>query len=222
MKQIPFSFPKFDFNKFDFFHSNIVNRETIALIDNLFKFNYKDNRIYLWGPSAVGKTHILIATIKKFLNLNKEVIDMSFIDDNDTFNLGSIDLFFLDDIERADDKIQNNLFNIFNMSENENATILITGSLPPNQMSLRPDLRTRLAQCLVLNLKELEDEEKKDVLLKRSYFMGINLKLEIIDYLLKNYNRNMHELIKLIEKIDKESIIQKKRITIPFIKSFME
>ena len=222
MKQIPFSFPKFDFNKFDFFHSNIVNRETIALIDNLFKFNYKDNRIYLWGPSAVGKTHILIATIKKFLNLNKEVIDLSLIDENDTFNLGTIDLFFLDDIERADDKIQNNLFNIFNMSENENATIFITGSLPPNQMLLRPDLRTRLSQCLVLNLKELEDEEKKDVLLKRSYFMGINLKLEIIDYLVKNYNRNMHELIKLIEKIDKESIIQKKRITIPFIKSFME
>jgi len=222
MKQIPLSFPKFDFNKFDFFHSNIVNRETIALIDNLFKFNYKDNRIYLWGPSAVGKTHILIATIKKFLNLNKEVIDLSFIDDNDTFNLGSIDLFFLDDIERADGKIQNNLFNIFNMSENENAAIFITGSLPPNQMSLRPDLKTRISQCLVLNLKELEDEEKKDVLLKRSYFMGINLKLEIIDYLVKNYNRNMHELIKLIEKIDKESIIQKKRITIPFIKSFME
>lgn len=222
MKQIPFSFPKFDFNKFDFFHSNIVNRETIALIDNLFKFNYKDNRIYLWGPSAVGKTHILIATIKKFLNLNKEVIDLSFIDDNDTFDLGSIDLFFLDDIDRADGKIQNNLFNIFNMSENENAAIFITGSLPPNQMSLRPDLRTRISQCLVLNLKELEDEEKKDVLLKRSYFMGINLKLEIIDHLVKNYNRNMHELIKLIEKIDKESIIQKKRITIPFIKSFME
>lgn len=222
MKQIPFSFPKFDFNKFDFFHSNIVNRETIALIDNLFKFNYKDNRIYLWGPSAVGKTHILIATIKKFLNLNKEVIDLSFIDDNDTFDLGSIDLFFLDDIDRADGKIQNNLFNIFNMSENENAAIFITGKLPPNQMSLRPDLRTRISQCLVLNLKELEDEEKKDVLLKRSYFMGINLKLETIDYLVKNYNRNMHELIKLIEKIDKESIIQKKRITIPFIKSFME
>ena len=222
MKQIPFSFPKFDFNKFDFFHSNIVNRETIALIDNLFRFKYKDNRIYLWGPSAVGKTHILIATVKKFLNLNKEVIDLSFIDDNDTFNLGSIDLFFLDDIERADGKIQNNLFNIFNMSENENAAIFITGNLPPNQMSLRPDLRTRLSQCLVLNLKELEDEEKKDVLLKRSYFMGINMKLEIVDYLVKNHNRNMHELIKLIEKIDKESIIQKKRITIPFIKSFME
>ena len=222
MKQIPFSFPKFDFNKFDFFHSNIVNRETIALIDNLFKFNYKDNRIYLWGPSAVGKTHILIATVKKFLNLNKEVIDLSLIDENDTFNLGTIDLFFLDDIEVADHKIHNNLFNIFNMSENENATILITGNLPPNQMSLRPDLRTRLSQCLVLNLKELEDEEKKDVLLKRSYFMGINMKLEIVDYLVKNHNRNMHELIKLIEKIDKESIIQKKRITIPFIKSFME
>lgn len=222
MKQIPFSFPKFDFNKFDFFHSNIVNRETIALIDNLFRFNDKDNRIYLWGPSAVGKTHILIATVKKFLNQNKEVIDLSLIDDNDTFNLGTIDLFFLDDIEVADHKIHNNLFNIFNMSENENATILITGNLPPNQMSLRLDLRTRLSQCLVLNLKELEDEEKKDVLLKRSYFMGINMKLEIIDYLVKNYNRNMHELIKLIEKIDKESIIQKKRITIPFIKNFME
>ena len=136
--------------------------------------------------------------------------------------MGTIDLFFLDDIEGADQKIQNNLFNIFNMSENENATIFITGNLPPNQMSLRADLRTRLSQCLVLNLKELEDEEKKDVLIKRSYYMGINLKLEIIDYLVKNYNRNMHELIKLIEKIDKESIIQKKRITIPFIKSFME
>ena len=94
MKQIPFSFPKFDFNKFDFFHSNIVNRETIALIDNLFRFNSKDNRIYLWGPSAVGKTHILIATVKKFLNLNKEVIDLSLINDNDTFNLGKSDLFF--------------------------------------------------------------------------------------------------------------------------------
>ena len=116
MKQIPFSFPKFDFNKFDFFHSNIVNRETIALIDNLFRFNDKDNRIYLWGPSAVGKTHILIATVKKFLNLNKQVIDLSLIDDNDTFNLGTIDFFFLDDIERADHKIKNNLLNIFNIN----------------------------------------------------------------------------------------------------------
>lgn len=221
MKQIPFSFPKVDFNKFDFFHSTIVNRETIALIDNLFKFNYKDNRIYLWGPSAAGKTHILIATVKKFINLNKEIIDLSLFGDKDTFNLGAVDLFFLDDIERANDEIQNNLFNVFNMSENEKATIFITGNLPPNQMLLRADLRTRLSQCLVLNLKELKDDEKKDVLLKRSNFMGINLKLEVIDYLVKNYNRNMHELIKLIEKIDTESIIQKKRITIPFVKSFM-
>ena len=36
------------------------------------------------------------------------------------------------------------------------------------------------------------------------------MKLEIVDYLVKNHNRNMYELIKLIEKIDKESIIQKK------------
>jgi DnaA family protein len=222
MKQIPFSFPKFDFNKFDFFHSNIVNSETLALIDNLFRFNYKNNRIYLWGPSAVGKTHILIATVKKFLKFNKEVIDLSLIGNKDTFNLGTIDLFFLDDIERSRSKTQNNLFNIFNMTENENATIFITGNLPPNQMLLRSDLRTRLSQCLVLSLKELEDEEKIDVLLKRSYFMGINLKQEIINYLVKNYNRNMHELLKLIEKIDKESIIQKKRITIPFIKSLIE
>ena len=222
MKQIPFSFPKFDFNKFDFFHSNIVNSETLALIDNLFRFNYKNNRIYLWGPSAVGKTHILIATVKKFLKFNKEVIDLSLIGNKDTFNLGTIDLFFLDDIERSRSKTQNNLFNIFNMTENENATIFITGNLPPNQMLLRSDLRTRLSQCLVLSLKELEDEEKIDVLLKRSYFMGINLKQEIINYLVKNYNRNMHELLKLIEKIDKESIIQKKRITIPLIKSLIE
>ena len=50
--------------------------------------------------------------------------------------------------------------------------------------------------------------------------MGINLKLEIIDYLVKNYNRNMHELIKLIEKIDKESIIQKKKDYYSFYKEF--
>ena len=61
---------------------------------------------FIYVPSAVGKTHILIATVKKFLNLNKEVIDLSLIDDNDTFNLGTIDL--LDDIEGADHKIQNN------------------------------------------------------------------------------------------------------------------
>ena len=47
---------------------------------------------------------------------------------------------------------------------------------------------------------------------------GLNLKVEIIEYLLKYYKRDLHSLIATLDALDRWSLKTKRSITIPLLK----
>ncbi|NIQ15056.1 MAG: DnaA regulatory inactivator Hda, partial [Candidatus Dadabacteria bacterium] len=68
----------------------------------------------------------------------------------------------------------------------------------------------------------LSDSEKITVLQQRADLRGLKLSNEVADYLVKRVNRDLSNLIDLLNKLDDASLVAKKKLTIPFIKSLIE
>ena len=89
----------------------------------------------------------------------------------------------------------------------------------PKQLNcVLPDLQSRLAWGLTLEIKNLTDQEKIGVLQLRATFRGFQLSDDVASYLIHHCSRNMRDLFALLEKLDQASLIAKRKITIPFVK----
>ena len=44
---------------------------------------------------------------------------------------------------------------------------------------------------------------------------------EVCSYLLKRFPRDLNKLIELLDQLDKESLVQQKKVTVPFVKSVL-
>jgi DnaA family protein len=60
--------------------------------------------------------------------------------------------------------------------------------------------------------------EKKLALNQYSKDRGLNLKTEVIEYLLRYYKRDLHSLIATLDALDRWSLKTKRPITIPLLK----
>jgi DnaA family protein len=49
--------------------------------------------------------------------------------------------------------------------------------------------------------------------------LGISFNEDVAAFLIKRVSRNMHELVKLINTLDKASLQSKRKLTIPFVKT---
>jgi len=169
------------------------NKECFDLLKN---FILPDNDIffiYLWGENGCGKSHLAEAIRNK-------------------------DITVIEDIDQANENKQIDIFNLFNEHKSAQKKLFVTGNNNPNKMMLRDDLASRLSWGLVYKLNLLSDIEKKLALIQHSKDRGLNLKIEIIEYLLRYYKRDLHSLISTLDALDRWSLKTKRPITIPFLK----
>ena len=99
---------------------------------------------------------------------------------------------------------------------------MISGSLAPAQLDLKlADLKSRLGWGLTLQIKPLNDMQKLAVLQKRAMLRGMELNDESGQFLLKRYSRDMDDLLRLLDILDKASLSEQRRLTIPFIRDYI-
>jgi len=67
----------------------------------------------------------------------------------------------------------------------------------------------------------LSDKEKQYALQQRAKNRGLDLTDDVVTYLLKRSTRDMGSLFTLFEKLDKASMVEKRKLTIPFIKDYI-
>ena len=175
---------------------NFVVGNNKECIDSLMNFILPDNDIffiYIWGEKGCGKSHLAQAIQNKNITI-------------------------IEDINQADQSKQIDIFNLYNEHKAAHKKLLVTGNNNPNKMMLRSDLASRLSWGLVYKLNLLSDIEKKIAMNQYSADRGLNLKVEIIEYLLKYYKRDLHSLIATLDALDRWSLKTKRSITIPLLK----
>jgi DnaA family protein len=99
----------------------------------------------------------------------------------------------------------------------------MTARHPPKGSPIElADLKSRLAWDHVYHLISLDDALSLQALQRRARSRGFDLPEEVADYLLKRVSRDMHSLFQLLDKLDKETLIAKKKLTIPFVKELLD
>ena len=100
--------------------------------------------------------------------------------------------------------------------------MLGAGELPPAQLKLRDDLRTRLGWGHVFELQVLSEPERRAVLRQAADARGVFLGDEVMDFMLTRFSRDLGSLMELLDLMDGYAMQTKRSITIPLIKSMLE
>jgi DnaA-homolog protein len=177
---------------------------------------------YLWGDTASGKTHLLKAVREALRGQGAQVgwIDAT-VHEPPEFN-PAWSAVLLDDVHLYTAVQQHAAFNWFINAQTEQRWVLGAGALPPADLQLRDDLRTRLGWGHVFALHVLTEPERRAVLRREADARGVFLSDDVMDFMLSRFSRDLGSLMQLLQQLDGYALSTKRAITIPLIKSMLE
>lgn len=181
---------------------------------------------YLFGITGVGKSHLLHACSAYAASLGQSSLCLSFSELKNLSvevleGLEQIDLICLDDLHliAGDDKWQQAVFDLYNRVVEQNKRLIISANQSAQLLGITlPDLVSRISWGFTEQVKVLSDDEKVTALQYRAQQRGLVLADDVVKFLLNRLSRDMGSLIESLDVLDKASIREQRKITIPFIK----
>ncbi|MGH8718428.1 MAG: DnaA regulatory inactivator Hda [Burkholderiales bacterium] len=174
--------------------------------------------IYLWGVKGAGKSHLLNAAVSEVLGCGGAA---RHFEGGCFYDLSRCDLAVADAAETLDEDAQSALFSVYNDRRDSGLPLLIAGSMPPAQMRLRADLRSRLAWGLVFEVHVLSDEEKAAALESRALTRGFRVSREVVQYLLSREQRDLPTLFATLDALDRYSLQTRRAITVATLRELL-
>ena len=181
---------------------------------------------YLWGEPGSGKTHLLRAVVETLREQGARVgwMDAS-THEPPEFNEAWAGVI-LDDCHLYTAVQQYAAFNWFvnalSSADGHPRWVLAAGNLPPADLVLRDDLRSRLGWGHVFELHALTEPERRAVLRKEADARGVFLSDDAMDFMLTRFSRDLSSLMRLLDKLDGYALQTQRAITIPLIKAMLE
>jgi DnaA family protein len=186
--------------------------------------------LYLWGGHASGKSHLLIAMTEQMQQSGKRTVYLPLSELVATTSpevlqsLEQLDLLCIDELEAIVGlkDWEEAIFHCFNRLQDAGCHLVVASISNPAMTDIQlADLRSRLATGLIYQLETLDDTAKQQVLIVQAQARGLELPDEVAQYLLRHQSRDMRELIQLLQQLDKASMIEKRRLTIPFVRQVL-
>lgn len=218
MRQIPLAIAPSPECSFD----NYLPGENRAALEHLRQLASHSAPVYLWGPKGSGKTHLLRALANVWQAHGKRVAWFApTMAPGWTFDERWA-LVVLDDCDALDAAQQHAAFALFVLANTAGAVFVSAGALPPVDLPLREDLRTRLGWGLVFALQPLSESEARAVLRREADRRGIRLADEVLDYLLTRFARDLTQLMALLDQLDEFALSSRRAVTVPLLKKMLE
>lgn len=198
------------------------------------------NPLFVFGPSGVGKTHLIHAIgirIKernpqaRVLYVNARLFESQFtvasrngkINEFITF-YQSIDVLIIDDIQDLIDKekTQMTFFHIFNHLHLNNKRIILTSDCCPSQLKGMPErMLTRLKWGMTVELERPDLELRKEVLRRKADTDGLSISSEVLDFIAENVTGSIRELEGIMVSLLAHATILSQDITIDLARSVL-
>ena len=202
-----------------------TSKDNLHLVSILKDKTFHDD-LFIYGSKESGKTYLLQAMCNSYSSDNKSSL---YIPLENAMNYGveifesleNIQLICLDGIENVISKIEweKAIFNLINKTLISKSRLIITSSEDLESLNfVLPDLESRLRKIEGYELTPIQDKDILDALIYISKLKSINLGDKEARYLVTYAQRNISNLVKILESLDQLSMEMKRKITIPLIK----
>lgn len=209
--------------QFENFFVSAANR---ALVNALME-NRSEPFLYVWGSGSLGLSHLLQAACHKCSAEGRGSIYIP-LSERAQFSpkmlegAESLSLVCIDDIETiaGDVEWEAALFTAFNAMRQTGTQLIVAGHMAAQQLAINlADLHSRLQSGLLFQLVALSDEDKIAALQLRARQRGLDLPDAVGEFILLRAERNLSALIRILDELDRSSLQQQRRLTVPLVKS---
>lgn len=235
-----------DFFTFSNFVVGSTNRfahaASLAVANN---YSIKYNPLVIYGPSGVGKTHLMLA-IKNQIKRNYPQKKIEYTRGEDFTNqlikalqdgklgLGtiddfrikyrSVDVLLIDDIHfiAGKEQTQEEFFNTFNTLLHNNKQIVVTLDRPPKEIKTLDDrIRSRFESGLFADITPPDFETRVGIIQKKAEKMGIEIEESLVFYIADHIKVNTRQLEGVVKKLQAYISIQNKVPNISAVQGFI-
>lgn len=183
------------------------------------------NPFFLYGPSGVGKTHLVNAIGVRIRELYPElrvlfvsayVFKTQYTDSvihntrNDFINFyQTIDVLIIDDIQEiTTSNTQMAFFQIFNQLQHNNRQIIITCDRPPVLFEgIQERMLTRFKWGMVAEMEKPDTKLRRDILISKIRRDGLDFPAEVVQYIAQNVESSVRELEGIVNSIMAYSVV---------------
>lgn len=186
--------------------------------------------VLVWGAQGLGKSHLLQATAQMAHAASRRVsyLPMAVLHEYgpELFDgLEEQDLVAIDDIDRVlgNAAYEAQLFRLYEQLRERQAKLLVSAALPPGDLPTQlPDLASRLSWGLIFRLYPLSEQNTLAALELYAGELGLELPPTVGPFLLAHHRRDLASLRRLLEDLDRATLAAKRKLTLPFVKQFLE
>ena len=217
MEQMPLAIGPESQPTFDNYHAGVNG----PALDHLRSLNVPAPPVYLWGAGGSGKTHLLQALAARGQALGQQLAWFDAADPLPWLLQPGWSAVIVDRCEALGDAAQHAAFALFEDAAAHGVQWLAAGRLPPVDLPLRDDLRTRLSWGHVFALQPLPDAETRAALRREADRRGIFLSDEVMAFLLTRFERDLGHLMRLLDRLDHYGLAKARRITVPLVRQML-
>jgi DnaA family protein len=197
--------------------------DNTAVVAQLREQAWPGAPVYLWGPAGSGKTQLL-------RELQARAVEAGLV--AQWFDAASATpwtladdaaLVLLDGVEQFDAAQQHAAFTLFVEAASRVGQRLqhAAGRVPPVDLEVREDLRTRLGWGPVHAVVPLAESDTRDALRQEARRRGVVLGDEVLDYVLVRFSRDLKSLMHLLHRLDGFALAEKRAVTVPLLKRML-
>lgn len=196
------------------------------------------NPLFLFGPTGVGKTHLIQAIGLKIkekyprtrvLYLTARVFESQYTTAVATKHINdfiafyqSIDVLILDDVQEFAGKpgTQNTFFHIFNHLQQNKKQLILSSDCPASELDgMEPRLLSRFKWGVSVELSKPDYTLRRDVLMMRASQDGLSISNEVLDYIAQNVTDSVRELEGIVVSLLAHATMLNQDITVELAKS---
>ncbi len=184
---------------------------------------------WLWGSPESGKTHLLQACVNEahqhgFRTAYLPVGPGSELEPAVVDNMGGLDVVCVDGIDMiaGHSDWEQAVFRLFEAVRQHGSRLVMAAEKPPLHCSFAlPDLVSRFSSGATFRVHRLSDDDKIRAMQLRARWRGLELPDDVARFLFSRVARDTCYLFDMLEQLDKKALVEQKRLTIPFVKSFL-
>lgn len=189
--------------------------------DVLEEKRYRNNILFIYGDTGVGKTHLLNAILDKankeksdtkilYISVDKLIQELINAIKDEEYNqfinkYESLDILLIDDFQciAGKERIQKEIFNIFSELYNKKKQIVIASNSRPKEIQIFAErLKMNFEYGILANISMQTSETKEAILNNKVKSNKLNVDIEAIEYISKKADLNIKEMIGLINTVD--------------------